>query len=83
MAVGAVQGGTLHAVTRVDAGSGGEVRIEAQGAPEFFVDGERVQGAVLERALSAGSHVVSVPVKRDALPAVLKVTASSARFVAP
>jgi putative heme-binding domain-containing protein len=83
MAVGAVQGGTLHAVTRVDAGSGGKVRIEVQGAPEFFVDGERVQGPVLERALSAGSHVVSVPVKRDALPAVLKVTASSARFVAP
>jgi putative heme-binding domain-containing protein len=83
MATASLKGEVLHAVTRVDVGSGGKVRIQVDGAPDFSVDGEKVTGGAMERVLSGGTHVISVPVKRDALPASLKVTATQGRFVMP
>jgi hypothetical protein len=47
------------------------------------LDGEKVSGGSIERDLSGGTHSISVPVKRDALPTALKVTASLGRFVMP
>ncbi len=83
MATASLKGDVLHAVTRVDVGSGGKVRIEVDGVREFSVDGEKVTGGAMERVLSGGAHVISVPVKRDALPSSLKVTATQGRFVMP
>jgi putative heme-binding domain-containing protein len=83
MATASLKADVLYAVTRVDVGSGGKVRIEVEGAQEFAVDGEKVMGGATERTLSGGSHLISVPVKRDALPPVLKVSATLGRFVMP
>jgi putative heme-binding domain-containing protein len=83
MATGSLKAAVLYAVTRVDVGSGGKVRISVEGAQEFLLDGEKVSGGSIERDLSGGTHSISVPVKRDALPTALKVTASLGRFVMP
>ena len=75
--------GPVYAVTKLSLGAAGRVQLEVEGASEFWVDGQRVNGSAGERELSAGNHWVSVALNRGALPEVLRAKTAQARFVAP
>jgi putative heme-binding domain-containing protein len=73
----------VYAVTKLALGSAGRVHLEVEGAADFWINGEKVPGKSADRELAAGDHWVGVLVKRDALPEVLRATATAGRFVAP
>ena len=73
----------VYAVTKLALGSAGRVHLEVEGAADFWINGEKVSGKSADRELAAGDHWVGVLVKRDALPEVLRATATAGRFVAP
>jgi hypothetical protein len=75
--------GDVYAVTKLALGSAGRVHLEVEGAADFWINGEKVSGKSADRELAAGDHWVGVLVKRDALPEVLRATATAGRFVAP
>ena len=73
----------VYALTKLALGSAGRVRLELEGAAEFWINGEKVSGKSTDRELGAGDHWVGVLLKRERLPEMLRVTATSGRFVAP
>jgi hypothetical protein len=57
------------------------VNLDVSGASAFWVDGKSAQPG--ETQFSAGEHVLAVALQKNALPSVLKASATAARFIAP
>jgi hypothetical protein len=73
----------VYAVTKLALGSAGRVKLDVEGASELWINGEKLSGKSVDRELAAGDHWVGVLVQREALPEVLRATATGGRFVAP
>jgi len=74
----ATPGDQVYAVAKFNLGAAARVNLEVSGASEFWVDGKSVPAG--ERELAAGDHVLTLSLKRGALPPALKATCSNTRF---
>jgi putative heme-binding domain-containing protein len=77
----ATTGEQVFAVAKFTLGAAGKVNLDVSGASAFWVDGKSAQPG--ETQFSAGEHVLAVALQKNALPSVLKASATAARFIAP
>jgi putative heme-binding domain-containing protein len=77
----ACTGETAYAVAKFVLGAPGKVGLDIAGAAQFWIDGKDAQPG--ESQFAAGEHILTVALKKGALPKALKATVSNARFVAP
>jgi putative heme-binding domain-containing protein len=77
----ATPGDQVFAVAKFTLGAAGGVNLEVSGAAQIWVDGKSAQ--LGETQFAAGEHVLTVALQKNALPPVLKASASAARFIAP
>jgi putative heme-binding domain-containing protein len=80
MPMAVITGNQAYAVAKFTLGASTNVTLEVAGAKEFWVDGQPASAGLKEFA--AGDHILTVPLKKDALPGTLKVSAANARFTA-